>query len=111
MLADCLRAHGDRTAIYTDTEQLSYRALADRVAETTPALGPGRRLVLLETHNDTDTLVHYLGALAAGHVVIPVSPGRDHTTIMHGVRKIEELCAEDHGMAEDVQLLRRALEA
>ena len=37
--------------------------------------------------------------------------GRDHTTIMHGVRKIEELCAEDHGMAEDVQLLRRALEA
>lgn len=82
MLADCLRAHGDRTAIYTDTEQLSYRALADRVAETTPALGPGRRLVLLETHNDTDTLVHYLGALAAGHVVIPVSPGRDHTTIM-----------------------------
>ncbi|WBU64106.1 chromosomal replication initiator protein DnaA [Paracoccus aerodenitrificans] len=37
--------------------------------------------------------------------------GRDHTTIMHGVRKIEELCAEDHGMAEDVQLLRRSLEA
>lgn len=37
--------------------------------------------------------------------------GRDHTTIMHGVRKIEELCAEDHGLAEDVQLLRRALEA
>ena len=37
--------------------------------------------------------------------------GRDHTTIMHGVKKIEELCAEDHGMAEDVQLLRRALEA
>lgn len=25
---------------------------------------------------------------------------------MHGVRKIRELCAEDHGMAEDVQLLR-----
>ncbi|WBU53264.1 chromosomal replication initiator protein DnaA [Paracoccus sp. SCSIO 75233] len=37
--------------------------------------------------------------------------GRDHTTIMHGVRKIEELCTEDHGLAEDVQLLRRALEA
>lgn len=37
--------------------------------------------------------------------------GRDHTTIMHGVRKIEELCAEDHSLAEDVQLLRRALEA
>ncbi|ARJ69694.1 chromosomal replication initiator protein DnaA [Paracoccus contaminans] len=37
--------------------------------------------------------------------------GRDHTTIMHGVRKIEELCAADNSLAEDVQLLRRALEA
>ena len=37
--------------------------------------------------------------------------GRDHTTIMHGVRKIEELCGEDHGMAEDVQMLRRSLES
>ncbi|MDO5529645.1 MAG: chromosomal replication initiator protein DnaA [Paracoccus sp. (in: a-proteobacteria)] len=36
--------------------------------------------------------------------------GRDHTTIMHGVRKIEELAADDHGLAEDIRLLRRALE-
>ncbi len=38
--------------------------------------------MLLETHNDTDTLVQYLGALAAGHVVIPVAAGRDHAAIM-----------------------------
>ena len=37
--------------------------------------------------------------------------GRDHTTVMHGVRKIEELKAKDHQMAEDLELLRRALEA
>ncbi len=36
--------------------------------------------------------------------------GRDHTTIMHGVRKIEELKAEDRQLAEDVDLLRRLLE-
>ncbi|HHY02441.1 MAG TPA: chromosomal replication initiator protein DnaA, partial [Paracoccus sp.] len=36
--------------------------------------------------------------------------GRDHTTIMHGVRKIEELRREDRGMAEDIDLLRRALQ-
>lgn len=36
--------------------------------------------------------------------------GRDHTTIMHGVRKIEELRREDRSMAEDIDLLRRALE-
>ncbi|HRO13838.1 MAG TPA: chromosomal replication initiator protein DnaA [Paracoccus sp. (in: a-proteobacteria)] len=37
--------------------------------------------------------------------------GRDHTTIMHGIRKIEELRAEDRSLAEDIDLLRRALEA
>ena len=37
--------------------------------------------------------------------------GRDHTTIMHGVRRIEELMAQDSQMAEDLQLLRRLLES
>ncbi len=37
--------------------------------------------------------------------------GRDHTTIMHGVRRIEELKVTDGQIAEDVEMLRRALEA
>ncbi|ETX29708.1 chromosomal replication initiator protein DnaA [Roseivivax isoporae] len=37
--------------------------------------------------------------------------GRDHTTVMHGVRRIEELSRQDGQMAEDLELLRRALEA
>lgn len=37
--------------------------------------------------------------------------GRDHTTIMHGVRKIEELRSSDQAIAEDLDLLRRLLEA
>ncbi|ARO15389.1 chromosomal replication initiation protein [Ketogulonicigenium robustum] len=37
--------------------------------------------------------------------------GRDHTTIMHGVKKIESLMASDSQMADDLQALRRALEA
>lgn len=36
--------------------------------------------------------------------------GRDHTTIMHGVRKIQELMASDQQMAEDLDLLRRLLD-
>ncbi|SDE65858.1 chromosomal replication initiator protein DnaA [Limimaricola pyoseonensis] len=36
--------------------------------------------------------------------------GRDHTTVMHGVRKIEELKATDSQIADDLELLRRALE-
>jgi len=37
--------------------------------------------------------------------------GRDHTTVMHAVRKIEELRTSDRAMAEDIELLRRMLES
>ncbi|MGB3177456.1 MAG: chromosomal replication initiator protein DnaA [Albidovulum sp.] len=37
--------------------------------------------------------------------------GRDHTTIMHGVRKIDELKATDSQLADDLSLLQRLLEA
>ncbi|MBS0123678.1 chromosomal replication initiator protein DnaA [Thetidibacter halocola] len=37
--------------------------------------------------------------------------GRDHTTVMHGVKRIEELRLQDGQIDEDVELLRRALEA
>ncbi|WP_299401347.1 chromosomal replication initiator protein DnaA [uncultured Roseobacter sp.] len=36
--------------------------------------------------------------------------GRDHTTVMHGVKRIEELKTQDGQIAEDLELLRRALE-
>ncbi len=36
--------------------------------------------------------------------------GRDHTTVMHAVRKIDELREIDPAFAEDVELLRRMLE-
>ncbi len=65
-LIECLRGHGERVAVLTDTEQLTYDELADRVADAAHTFGGARRLVLLETRNDISTLVHYLGALAAG---------------------------------------------
>ncbi len=37
--------------------------------------------------------------------------GRDHTTVMHGVKRIEELRSSDGQIAEDIEMLRRALEA
>ena len=36
---------------------------------------------------------------------------RDHTTVMHAVRKVEELILEDVSLAENVETLRRVLEA
>jgi chromosomal replication initiator protein len=35
---------------------------------------------------------------------------RDHTTVMHAVRKIEELKVSDLSIAEDVELLKRQLQ-
>ena len=36
--------------------------------------------------------------------------GRDHTTIMHGVKKIEELTATDSQLSDDLQMLKRLLQ-
>ncbi len=36
--------------------------------------------------------------------------GRDHTTVMHGVRRIEDLRNQDSQMSDDLDLLRRSLE-
>jgi len=36
--------------------------------------------------------------------------GRDHTTVMHAVKKVEELMIEEKTIAEDIDLLRRMLE-
>ena len=37
--------------------------------------------------------------------------GRDHTTVIHAVKKIEELIENDSALAEDVELLRRMLQS
>ncbi|MFG1929577.1 AMP-binding protein [Mycobacterium sp. NPDC048908] len=81
-LLDHLRSNGRNIAVLTETQQLSYCQLADAVADSAADLDGPRRLVLLETRNDITTLVHYLAALSAGHVVLPASAGRDHTAIL-----------------------------
>jgi chromosomal replication initiator protein len=35
--------------------------------------------------------------------------GRDHTTVLHAVRKIEDLASKDHGLVEVIDLLKRIL--
>ncbi len=36
--------------------------------------------------------------------------GRDHTTVLHAVKKIEEVISQDKEFAEDLEILRRTLE-
>jgi len=35
--------------------------------------------------------------------------GRDHTTVLHAVRKIEDLASKDQGLGEVIELLKRML--
>lgn len=35
--------------------------------------------------------------------------GRDHTTVIHAVQKVEQLMGEDHSFSDDVELLQRLL--
>jgi chromosomal replication initiator protein len=36
--------------------------------------------------------------------------GRDHTTVLHAVRKIEELISGDHTLADEIELLKRMID-
>ncbi|MFD5159259.1 AMP-binding protein [Streptomyces hawaiiensis] len=75
-----LAAHGDRTAMITPSGEVTYQALAERVAATAERLGPARRLILLAGANRADALVVHLAALASGHVVLLV-PGDSAGTV------------------------------
>jgi chromosomal replication initiator protein len=36
--------------------------------------------------------------------------GRDHTTVLHAVRKIEALAANDSALADEIEALKRQLQ-
>ena len=76
-LVDLLARHGEQVALTGNGAGagLSYAALAARVDDFALALGPARRLVLLEAGNDADTLVAWLGSAAAGCPVLLTGPG------------------------------------
>lgn len=76
-LVRLLARHGERTALTGNgaASGLSYADLAGRVEAFALALGPARRLVLVEAVNDADALVAWLGAAAAGCPVLLTGPG------------------------------------
>lgn len=69
-----LSRHGDRPALLDQNGPVSYARLAARTTEVGVGLGRGRRLVMVAVDNSIDGVVHYLGALAAGHVVLLAAP-------------------------------------
>jgi acyl-CoA synthetase (AMP-forming)/AMP-acid ligase II len=66
-----LSRFGTATALVEDSgAEVSYAELAHQCEAFAGALGDGRQLVLLQAANDVGSVVAYLSALAAGHVVI-----------------------------------------
>jgi hypothetical protein len=74
-----LRDHSG-TALIDGPEQLGYADLADRVDDAAAALAGARRLVLVPASATVAGLVGYLGALAAGHVVL-LAPAADPDSV------------------------------
>jgi acyl-CoA synthetase (AMP-forming)/AMP-acid ligase II len=72
-----LARFGDRTAVSTNEETLSYRELARRVEDVARSFGPHRRLVALEAENTLPSLVAYLAALQSGNplLILPAGGG------------------------------------
>ena len=72
-----LAAHGDRVALHTPADSVSYSDLAGRAARfAADELGPHRRLVLIEAATGLEPIVGYLAALQHGHVAMLVPDGR-----------------------------------
>lgn len=59
--------------------QLTYAALADAAEDFARQLPPDRRLIAVEAASDPQAIAAYLGALAAGHAVMPLPAGDAET--------------------------------
>jgi hypothetical protein len=79
------RFDGDIALIEPGGTRRSYRELTSTGDELASALGPQRRLVLAELANHYTSIAFYIGALRAGHVVIPVQ------SVEHGSAAISSI--------------------
>jgi len=79
-----LAGFGDRPAITTKDQSVSYGELARRVEDMGRAFGPGRRLIALEAENSLPSLVAYLAALSSGNplLILPAGGGTAAETLV-----------------------------
>jgi chromosomal replication initiator protein len=105
VLKDLLRAHDRRVSIDEIQKEVAVRfniRLADmQSARRARAVARPRQVAMYLAKQLTARSLPEIGRKFGG---------RDHTTVMHAIRKIEELMETDPGIAEDVEQLRRRLE-
>jgi len=105
-LADILRASDRKVTI----EEIQRKVSEHYNIRLSDLIGPRRMRVIARPRQVAMYLSKHLTSRSLPEIGRRFG-GRDHTTVMHGVKRIEELKSHDNQIAEDLELLRRALEA
>ncbi len=105
-LADILRASDRKITI----EEIQRKVSEHYNIRLSDMIGPRRMRTLARPRQIAMYLAKQLTSRSLPEIGRRFG-GRDHTTVMHGVRRIEELKTLDNQIFEDLELLRRALEA
>jgi chromosomal replication initiator protein len=105
VLRDLLRAHERRVTI-EDIQKLVAEHYSIRIADMhsarrARAVARPRQVAMYLAKQLTPRSLPEIGRKFGG---------RDHTTVMHAIRKIEELRAGDPVLSEDIEALRRLLQ-
>ena len=105
VLRDLLRAHERRVTI-EDIQKLVAEHYRIRIADMhsarrARAVARPRQVAMYLAKQLTPRSLPEIGRKFGG---------RDHTTVMHAIRKIEELRAGDPVLSEDIEALRRLLQ-
>ena len=105
-LADILRASERKVTI----EEIQRKVAEHYSIRLSDLIGPKRQRPIARPRQMAMYLAKQLTSRSLPEIGRRFG-GRDHTTVMHGVRRIEELRVTDAQIAEDLEMLRRALEA
>ena len=105
-LADILRASDRKITI----EEIQRRVAEHYTMRLSDLVGPKRHRAIARPRQMAMYLAKQLTTASLPEIGRAFG-GRDHTTVMHGVRRIEELSTLDSRISDDLELLRRALEA
>ena len=105
LLRDLLRANDRRTTI----EEIQKKVAEHYQVRISDMHSPKRLRVITRPRQVAMYLSKQLTSRSLPEIGRKFG-GRDHTTVMHAIAKIEELMETDRSLAEDVDLLRRMLE-
>jgi chromosomal replication initiator protein len=105
-LADILRASERKITV----EEIQRKVSEHYNIRFSDLIGPKRVRSLARPRQMAMYLAKHLTARSLPEIGRSFG-GRDHTTVMHGVKRIDALRLSDSQIAEDLEILRRALEA